>query len=188
MYSMTMVMLPEVVSPGKVAFVSGLIGMTLGCSGIFGPILGGVISNYTTWRWIFYIKYVFSICTNRSHVLTFHSSLPIGFSVIASIILVWPKVSGSSLTSKSAFYTIDFLGTLLILAASALHAYGFEYAGTDVNAWSSPLVLSMVIIAALCWVCFFIWEIYLAKRPNSKVKPVFPMRIIRHRIMAAVIV
>jgi MFS family permease len=58
MFSLTMVMIPEVVSPGKMGLTSGLIGMTLGCSGVLGPILGGVISHFTTWRWIFFIKYV----------------------------------------------------------------------------------------------------------------------------------
>jgi len=57
---MTMVMIPEVVSPEKMGLTSAMIGMTLGCSGVLGPILGGVISHFTTWRWIFYIKYDFS--------------------------------------------------------------------------------------------------------------------------------
>lgn len=56
MFSMTMVMIPEVVSPEKMSLTSAMIGMTLGCSGVLGPILGGVISHFTTWRWIFYIK------------------------------------------------------------------------------------------------------------------------------------
>ena len=56
MFSMAMVMLPEVVSPEKMGLTSAMIGMTLGCSGVLGPILGGVISHFTTWRWIFYIK------------------------------------------------------------------------------------------------------------------------------------
>jgi MFS family permease len=55
---MTMVLIPEVVSPEKMGFTSGMVGMTLGCSGILGPVLGGVISHFTIWRWIFLIKYV----------------------------------------------------------------------------------------------------------------------------------
>jgi hypothetical protein len=186
MYSMTMVMMPEVVSTSKVAAVSGLIGMILGCSGILGPVLGGLISNYTTWRWIFYIKYAVPRTSNTPY--TDVHSIPIGCAVIGSIFLVWPRVTGSSLTSKSAFYTIDFFGTLLVLAASSLHAYGFEYAGTNVDAWNSPIVMSLVIIAACCWVVFVIWEVILARRTKSKVVPIFPMRIITQRVMAATIV
>jgi MFS family permease len=58
---MTMVLIPEVVSPEKIGLTSGMIGATLGCSYVLGPILGGVISRFTMWRWIFLIKFVSTI-------------------------------------------------------------------------------------------------------------------------------
>lgn len=39
-------------------FLPSLIGVVVAVGGVLGPVLGGIISHYTTWRWIFWIKSV----------------------------------------------------------------------------------------------------------------------------------
>jgi MFS family permease len=56
LYSLTFVILPEI-SPPKVSQAIGAIaGAVVAMAGILGPVLGGIITHYTTWRWIFWIK------------------------------------------------------------------------------------------------------------------------------------
>lgn len=56
LYSLAMVIIPEV-SPQKMKkWIGAGVGMVVGMSGVLGPILGGIITNYTSWRWIFWIK------------------------------------------------------------------------------------------------------------------------------------
>jgi MFS family permease len=56
MYSLTMVVFPEISPPKVLPMISGIIGMVVAVSGVCGPILGGAITGSTTWRWIFWFK------------------------------------------------------------------------------------------------------------------------------------
>ena len=58
MYTMTFVILPEMVPPSKYAAYSGIIAGVAALSSLLGPVFGGVISEQGTWKWIFLFKYV----------------------------------------------------------------------------------------------------------------------------------
>ena len=55
-YALSIVILFELVPPEKYASYTGLVSMILAVGLLLGPILGGVINNGTTWRWVFYLK------------------------------------------------------------------------------------------------------------------------------------
>lgn len=58
LYSISMIILPEV-APSKLRqFIGGLIGIVLTVSSVLGPLIGGALTHYTTWRWVFWMKYV----------------------------------------------------------------------------------------------------------------------------------
>ena len=57
LYSLTLVILPESASPKMNPWIGSMIGMVIAISGVLGPVLGGLITRYTTWRWAFWIKY-----------------------------------------------------------------------------------------------------------------------------------
>lgn len=56
MYSLTLVVLPEISPLKMLPFISALVGLIVAIAGVLGPVLGGVISSSTTWRWIFWLK------------------------------------------------------------------------------------------------------------------------------------
>lgn len=68
LYSLAMVILPELAPPGYQKYVGAMIGMVIASSGVLGPVLGGILTHYTTWRWIFWIKYVFGMASRYSLV------------------------------------------------------------------------------------------------------------------------
>lgn len=56
LYALCFVILADVV-PGRLRrWLGALAGSVIAVSGVLGPILGGVITRYTSWRWIFWIK------------------------------------------------------------------------------------------------------------------------------------
>ena len=58
LYSLSMILLPEVSSLKSQQYVGLLVGATLAMSGVMGPLLGGALTEYANWRWVFWIKFV----------------------------------------------------------------------------------------------------------------------------------
>lgn len=58
LYSVSMIILPEVTPDRARKYISAVIGSVLASSGVLGPVLGGILTQYTSWRWVFWIKYV----------------------------------------------------------------------------------------------------------------------------------
>lgn len=56
LYSLTFVSIMKLIVPEKIGFYSGVISSVFAMSNLLGPLFGGIISDRTTWRWIFFIK------------------------------------------------------------------------------------------------------------------------------------
>jgi MFS family permease len=70
-YTMTFVILPEMVPKEKYALYAGIISGVAAMSSLMGPIFGGVISDQGTWKWIFLLKYnPYLSVSNRDLLLT----------------------------------------------------------------------------------------------------------------------
>ena len=56
LYSLTFVILMEISPPKLQQSIGAIAGAVVAMAGVLGPVLGGIITHYTTWRWIFWIK------------------------------------------------------------------------------------------------------------------------------------
>jgi MFS family permease len=58
LYSLTFVILAEVTPQNEKTgrTIGALAGFVVAIAGVLGPVLGGIITHYTTWRWVFWIK------------------------------------------------------------------------------------------------------------------------------------
>lgn len=112
----------------------GLFGAVFGVSSVFGPILGGSITDYMSWRWIFYIN------------------VPIG---IIAILFILRGYHESKVTKKQ---TIDWTGAVLLTAWILLLMFGLELGGTDGWAWDSGKTISLFVGAAVLLATFLFVE------------------------------
>ena len=55
-YSMVMVVIPEMVPMPKIAAYSSFVSMVFALAYLLGPLLGGVINIHRAWRWVFLLK------------------------------------------------------------------------------------------------------------------------------------
>src|ERR1700694_212620 len=69
----------------------GVTGAVWGLSAILGPTLGGSITQYSTWRWVFYVN------------------LPVGIAAMLVLIFLMP-----TLRVKAQKVSIDYIGAVLL--------------------------------------------------------------------------
>lgn len=56
LYSMAMIIYPEVTPPSMVPLISSVVGFIVALAGVSGPVIGGLLTTYADWRWAFWIK------------------------------------------------------------------------------------------------------------------------------------
>ena len=86
--------------PRVQAFISGVWGV----SALVGPLLGGVLAEHVSWRWVFYVN------------------LPFG---IPAMLMVWRYLQ-ETVTRRAGRVQIDWLGALLFTLGSGLLVWGLS--------------------------------------------------------------
>ncbi|KAL6793529.1 major facilitator superfamily domain-containing protein [Trichoderma sp. SZMC 28013] len=56
LYALSMIILTQQCPPQLRQYIGSIIGMVIASAGILGPVLGGIFAEYTSWRWIFWMK------------------------------------------------------------------------------------------------------------------------------------
>lgn len=105
----------------------------------------------------------------------------------------FPDIRSSSATrtalraklSRASLARLDVGGAALLLCSSVLIVFAFEDAGSRF-AWASPAILSSLIIGVALFAAFIVWEGFVG-RESSVQEPVFPLRLMKDRIFAALI-
>ena len=109
----------DLVSPRERGRYQGLFAAVFaGCS-VAGPLVGGLITQYVSWRWIFYVN------------------LPVGAAALALILaFLRPHASGQK-------PRIDFAGAALLTAGTTCLLFLLTWGG-DVYGWLSAPILSLL--------------------------------------------
>ncbi|KAH7346193.1 MFS multidrug transporter [Rhexocercosporidium sp. MPI-PUGE-AT-0058] len=120
--------------------------MSVGLLGtVVGPVLGGLLTQYTTWRWCFYIN------------------LPIGAIVALCIVLVHiPDIRGDiALRLKhslpSLFHELDVIGFSLFAPTVVMFLLALQWGGVSYP-WKSATVIGLFCGAAGLMAVFLAWE------------------------------
>ncbi|KAI3324025.1 major facilitator superfamily domain-containing protein [Xylariaceae sp. AK1471] len=129
----------DLVPPRQVPKYIGYLFITLSFGTSIGPFLGGVIVQHTTWRWVFYIN------------------LPIGALVLVLMYFLLQVEYTSTQTFSEKLKRVDYLGNGLIVLFTTITLISLSWGGAQYP-WSSPQVITLLIVGVLGLVGAFFYE------------------------------
>ena len=118
----------------KQGIALALWSMTVIIAPIFGPILGGVLTDNFSWPWIFYVN------------------LPVG---LMAIVITWTLLHKRE--TKTVKVPIDVIGLGLLVVGVGSLQFMLDN-GNDKDWFSSPFILSLGVITAVCLTFLVVWE------------------------------
>ncbi len=128
MVSIAFTIMFDVVSPKDRGKMTGAFGAVFGLSSVAAPLLGGYITDYLRWEWIFYIN------------------LPLGLLSFVLVALCYKE------SAEHSRQKIDWLGAALLIGAIVCLMFGLELGGKEI-AWNSPqmagLAIGFVVLSGL---------------------------------------
>jgi EmrB/QacA subfamily drug resistance transporter len=133
----------DVVAPADRGRYQGVFGAVFGATSVLGPLLGGVIVDHASWRWVFYIN------------------LPVGIVAL--------MVTGAFLPAAQTrvAHVIDYLGAMLVAAGTAALVLMTSLGGTS-YAWGSPQIVSLGVAGVVLLALFVVVE----RRAEEPILPV----------------
>ncbi|CAG1979153.1 unnamed protein product, partial [Fusarium graminearum] len=139
-----------------------LVGILMGCAQlgiVSGPLVGGAFTQYTTWRWCFYIN------------------LPIG-AICTILILIVPIPNHRAPTDETAMYLLktkfDFTGLFMFSPSIVMLLLALQWGGVD-YAWDSATIVGLFCGGGVLFVIFVFWEHRVGR------DAMIPMPIVRTR-------
>ncbi|CAO3636332.1 unnamed protein product [Mucor fragilis] len=160
-FSMVFVIFSDLVPLEQRGTYQGIINAVFALSSVCGPLIGGSLTDYVSWRWNFYIN------------------LPIG--AVAMLVLFFflrlPTPQGKLMDKLKR---VDYAGTVIVLAFATLFLLALNFGGQEFP-WKSaavivPLVLSILLIGLLV----------LVEKKFAK-EPIMPPRLFTNRSVVSVI-
>ena len=145
------------------AFAAYSSGAPLGS--IFGSILGGVVGQYASWKWIFWILAIFAFFIS----LAGHYLIPL------------PVIHPTKAELKNA---IDWAGGAMVTIA--LFVLLFALTEGNIVGWRRPYIPIVITLSVVLLVAFVAWQLYLEKRTARR--PLVKMTMFSNvRVSAAVV-
>ncbi|KAK6348111.1 hypothetical protein TWF718_005926 [Orbilia javanica] len=157
-YCISFILMLSIITKEKLGTFSGGISSVFAIASICGPLLGGVITEKATWRWIFYL--------NGPGVL-------VSFTILYFAI---PDINQVKF-NRQMLSRIDFGGGFLSVAWSILLVYALQEGGAEYP-WSHSIILGTLISGIVGLFIFAGYEWYIARK-SSVIEPIFPMRLLK---------
>ncbi|PVH94015.1 MFS general substrate transporter [Periconia macrospinosa] len=154
--------LAAILPPHKLPRVMGL-NVALGQVGLAcGPLIGGALTEYATWRWCFYIN------------------LPVGALVGALLLsLRIPEINTKPPAYEvlhTAMSSMDLFGLVLLWPSAIMFFLALQWGGNQ-YAWNSAMVIGLFVGAAITSGLFLTWEYHYGDNA------LLPFSMLRNRVI-----
>lgn len=138
LFVLSQAMITYYVAPEKRGVAYGLL-TTFGALGMaIGPSLGGYITQYLNWHWIFFIN------------------VPVGIIAVMLSYIVIPGKTEITENKKINKEKFDIIGSILAFVSLGSLVF-FMNMGQELG-WTSPIIISAIIITIISFIAFIIRE------------------------------
>ncbi|OCL11589.1 MFS general substrate transporter, partial [Glonium stellatum] len=159
LYSLVFVVIMKLISKEKIGFYSGVVSSVFAIANLLGPILGGIISDNTTWRWIFFLN---------------------GPIVGSAFIILALAMPGIAEPSKERFQNFDILGGILSVGWPVPLLFALQEGGVQ-YAWNSSPIIGTLTGGLVGMVVFGLYETWVTYK--TKNEPIFPIKFLKDPVM-----
>ena len=160
MQTLAFTLVADLFPPAERGRWQGIFVSVLALALIIGPVIGGWITDHTSWRWVFYVN------------------LPVGALALLVLILWLPStISSTSYRGWAAVRRIDFPGALTAAAATVCLLLGLTWGGATYP-WGSAQVVGVLIAAGVLYLAFLVIERFVRE-------PLLPLDLFRNQVFAA---
>ncbi|KAK7956787.1 uncharacterized protein PG986_006009 [Apiospora aurea] len=169
LYSLTMVILMETSPDRFQSHLGTIVGVVIAIGGVAGPVLGGILTHYANWRWVFWING------------------PVGAVSMVLFCFTWPKPEFLPDLERKKWSELDYTGSVLLIAAATLLVFPFQNAGSAGDVWDKAIFLAPLLLGVGCWVALIAWTVFADRRWGDQLAAALPMRLMRDRVYTATI-
>jgi EmrB/QacA subfamily drug resistance transporter len=142
----------DIFSPAERGKYQGLFSAVWGLASVFGPTLGGWITDQLSWRWVFYVN------------------LPVGLVAALVLYFSFPNIRPPRIERK-----VDYWGVITLIACVVPLLLALTWAGELHHGWSAPRVIIALSIAAVM-LLMFLWV------ESQALEPILPLSLFRKPI------
>ncbi|WEG11087.1 MDR family MFS transporter [Pullulanibacillus sp. KACC 23026] len=135
-----------------------IVGLPIILGPILGPVIGGGIVEYTSWRWIFFIN------------------IPIG---LIALFFIYKKLPNFAASNKGA--KLDWLGVILLGGLSASYIYGITQAASG-SGFTNSKTIGFILLGLLLTIVYVIYALLKSK------KVILPLSLFKYKSFTASIV
>ncbi|KAF2749613.1 MFS general substrate transporter [Sporormia fimetaria CBS 119925] len=162
LYSLVFVAIMKLITPEKVAFYSGIISSVFAVANCLGPVLGGVITDQSTWRWIFFIN---------------------GPIVGTALIILWFSMPGlkDGKSIRDRMEGFDVVGGILSVCWPIPLIFALQEGGIHYG-WNSPVIIATLVAGVVALLIFGFYEGWISYR--TAIDAIFPIRFVTNPNMA----
>ena len=148
---------PDIADKHSIVY-TGCIASMIGLSNVAGPLLGGVLTQKSSWRWCFWIN------------------LPLG-AITALILIFFFRPNDRPTTKlplKEKIKHLDVPGLFLFVPAVIMLLLALQWGG-HTHPWKSATVIGLIIGFGLMTIIFGVWQWY------AKDEASIPLRVLGQR-------
>jgi EmrB/QacA subfamily drug resistance transporter len=143
----------QIFPPAERGRYQGIFSGTFGFASIVGPLIGGYLTDNLSWRWVFYVN------------------LPVGLLALTVLWFSFPNIRPMARSRQ-----IDFVGAAMLVAGVVPLLLALSWGGTDYS-WSSPVIIGLLLFAAVMLVGFGLVE-------TRAAEPIIPLSLFRNSVVS----